>query len=62
MSEILNNISSTILSRIKIQNDIKVMTATGRVSGIIIGLLPLGVGLILMVLNPEYFQVFFEHS
>lgn len=60
LSEILNNISSTILSRIKIQNDIKVMTATGRVSGIIIGLLPLGVGLILMVLNPEYFQVFFE--
>ena len=44
LSEILNNISSTILSRIKIQNDIKVMTATGRVSGIIIGLLPLGVG------------------
>ncbi len=60
LSEILNNISSTILSRIKVQNDIKVMTATGRVSGIIIGLLPLGVGLILMVLNPEYFQVFFE--
>ncbi|MDD6236050.1 MAG: type II secretion system F family protein [Clostridiales bacterium] len=60
LSEILNNISSTILSRIKIQNDIKVMTATGRVSGIIVGLLPLGVGLILMVLNPEYFQVFFE--
>lgn len=60
LSEILNNISTTIISRVKIKNDIRVMTATGRLSGIIIGALPVGVSLILMVLNPEYFEVFFN--
>lgn len=57
--EILDNISETIKDRIKIKNDIKVMTASGRSSGFIIGFLPIAISGILMLINPGYMKVFF---
>jgi len=54
LSEILRNISETIQSRIKLKGEIKVLTATGRVSGIIIGCLPIAIGLMIFILNPDY--------
>ncbi|PKM62839.1 MAG: type II secretion protein F [Firmicutes bacterium HGW-Firmicutes-21] len=62
LSEILSNISETIKSRIKLKGEIKVLTATGRASGIVIGLLPIGLGLIIFLLNPDYMIAFFENS
>ena len=62
LSEILQNISETIKSRIKLKNDIKVMTASGRISGLIIGLLPIFIGLMIYVMNPDYMLSFIENS
>jgi tight adherence protein B len=62
MMEILENISGTIKDRLKLKDDIRVMTATGRTSGLVIGLLPLFISLILMLLNPSYIMTFFETS
>lgn len=62
MMEILENISGTIKDRLKLKNDIRVMTATGRTSGMVIGLLPIFICLILMLLNPAYIMTFFETS
>lgn len=61
LSEILDNISETIRSRIKIKGEIKVLTAQGRVSGIIISLLPVVLGVILNFINPAYISVLFRH-
>jgi len=60
MVELLDNISETIKDRIKIKNEIKVLTASGRTSGMIIGLLPLGLAGVLMLINPEYIASFFS--
>jgi tight adherence protein B len=60
MMEILENISDTIKDRLKLKNDIRVMTATGRTSGLVIGLLPVFISLILMLINPPYIMTFFE--
>jgi tight adherence protein B len=62
LMEILSNISGTITERQKLKDDIKVMTATGRMSGIVVGMLPIGIGGILMLINPEYIQTFFNTS
>jgi len=40
LAEILDNISATIRERIRIQGEIKTLTAQGRISGLIIGLVP----------------------
>lgn len=62
LMEVLQNISSTIVDRQKLKSDIKVMTASGRTSGLIIGMLPVAIGGILMLVNDEYIQTFFTTS
>ncbi len=59
LMDVLTNISSTITDRQKLKDDIKVMTASGRMSGLIIGMLPVAIGGILMLVNGEYIQTFF---
>ena len=60
LAEILDNISHTIRERIRIKGEIKTLTAQGRVSGLIIGLMPPAVFAILLVINPDYIRVLFE--
>lgn len=54
LAEILDNISNTIRERIRIQGEIRTLTAQGRITGIIIGLIPLALVLFLMAINPSY--------
>lgn len=58
--ELLENISDTIKDRIKIKNEIRVLTASGRASGMIIGMLPLGLAGVLMLINPDFISSFFN--
>lgn len=59
LSEILSTISDTIRERIKIKGEISSITAQGRMSGLIIGALPIAIAAILMVVNPDYMSTFF---
>lgn len=61
LSEILDNISETIRSRIKIKGEIKILTAQGRISGLIISLLPVALMFIINLMNSSYMSVFFTH-
>ncbi|MBK5244588.1 MAG: type II secretion system F family protein [Eubacteriaceae bacterium] len=62
LSEILNNIAGTIKERFKIKSEIKVLTTTGRTSGLIVGLMPIFVLLVFMLLNPDYVLIFFKSN
>lgn len=59
LSEILDNISDTIRERQKIQNELKTLTAQGRLSAIIVMLIPLFIGISLYLTNKEYIMVLF---
>ena len=59
LSEILDNISDTIRSRIKVKGEISVLTAQGKISGAIISLLPIALGFAIFMLNPNYIMVLF---
>jgi tight adherence protein B len=59
LAEVLDNIARTIRERVRIRGEIRTLTAQGRVSGIIISLLPLVMGVIIYVLNPTYIRVLF---
>lgn len=60
LSEILDNISITIRDRQKIQNELKTLTAQGKLSGIIIVLIPVFLGLIIYLFNKEYMILLFS--
>lgn len=61
LAEILDNIAHTIRQRVKIKGQIKTLTAQGRVSGIIISILPVGIGGVIYAINPGYIQTLFTH-
>ena len=59
LAEILNNIASTMRERNKLQGKIKALTAQGRMSGIIVGSLPILLGFVLYLMDPEMMRPMF---
>lgn len=53
LSEILDTIAGTIRERYKIKGEIKTMTGQGRISGIIIGVLPIALLLVMSLINKD---------
>lgn len=62
LAQILDTISSTIDERIKMRREVMALTAQGRMSGIVLALLPVGVGVIMMMINPGYLDPLFNES
>ena len=59
LAEVLDNISSTIRDRVRIKTEIKTVTAQGRLSGIIISVLPIVLGIVIYLINPELMSLLF---
>ena len=59
LSEILDTIAGTIRERYKIKEEIKTMTGQGRVSGIIIGVLPIVLLLVMSLINKDLIMTLF---
>ena len=57
LAEVLGNISRLIRARLKLQAQVRVMSAEGRMSAWILGVLPVAVLLMMSVTNLEYIQV-----
>ena len=54
LATILETVSSTIRERVRLRREVQVITSMQRYSSYVLGLLPIGLGLILLVLNPDY--------
>ncbi len=61
LAVVLEKIVHTIRERIKIQGQIKTLTAQGKMSGMVIALLPLGLAGMLFIVNPPYMLVLFTN-
>jgi tight adherence protein B len=62
LAEILEIISHTIRERIKLKGEIRVLTSQGRITGYVIGGLPIVLSLFLMLVNPSYMgNLFNDH-
>mgnify|MGYP004701350835 CR=1 FL=1 len=62
LSEILDTIAGTIRERYKIRGEIRTLTGQGRVSGLIIGSLPVALLLIMSLINKELIMTLFTTS
>ena len=60
LATVLDSIAYTIRERVRIQGEIRTLTAMQRYSGYVITLLPVGLGGILMLISPSYFGRLFE--
>lgn len=57
LAEILDRVAHTIRERIRLKREIRTLTAQGRLSGLIISLLPIILGLILCLLQPDIYKL-----
>jgi tight adherence protein B len=60
LSEILDNIAEAIRDRVRIKREIKTLTAQGRISGLIISLLPILLGIFIFTTNQSYIMELFN--
>lgn len=54
LAQILTIIGHTIRERVRIKGEIRVLTAQQEISGYVISALPIGLGLIIFLVNPDY--------
>jgi tight adherence protein B len=62
LADILDVISHTIRERVRIKGEVRALTAQGRASGYVITFLPIGLGLLLTVLNRDYIMQLFQNT
>jgi tight adherence protein B len=54
LAEILSTVAETMRERVRIRNEIVTLTAQQKMTGIVIGMLPVGVGGLFLMVSPEY--------
>jgi tight adherence protein B len=59
LAEIIDKIAYVIRERFRVQGQLKIFTAQARLSGVILSLLPIGVAVLIGIMNPEYLKPLF---
>lgn len=61
LAEVLDQVAGTIRERSEIKAHVKALSAEGKMSAYILMALPVGVALLLTIMNPHYMSVFVQH-
>jgi tight adherence protein B len=62
LAELLSTVSETMISRERLRREVRALTAEGRMSAIVLGLLPAGLGVVMYMVNPDYMSVLFHNG
>ena len=62
LAQILDTISGTIQERVRMRREVMALTAQGRMSGIVLALLPVALGLFLTTVSPDYMRPLYEET
>ncbi|MFA5564719.1 MAG: type II secretion system F family protein [Acidimicrobiia bacterium] len=60
LAELLLTVADTMVQRERLRRDVDALTAEGRISGIVLGILPVALGVAMWILNPDYIGTLFE--
>lgn len=60
LAELLVTVAETMTERERLRRDVNALTAEGKISAIVLGLLPIGLGGFIYSINPEYMQPLFD--
>ena len=62
LAEVLQTVSETMRGRNRLKGEIRALTAEGRISAIVLGILPFAMGGFLWATNPDYIGTLFEST
>lgn len=59
LSEILDTVAATMRERVRIRAEVNTLTAQQKMTGVVLGLMPLGVGILFLLMSPDYITPLF---
>jgi tight adherence protein B len=62
LSELLLTVADTMTQRERLRRDVAALTAEGRISAIVLACLPIGLGVMMYVINPTYMSKLFNDT
>ncbi|HYH50332.1 MAG TPA: type II secretion system F family protein [Acidimicrobiia bacterium] len=60
LAELLQTVAETMVQRSRLRGEVRALTAEGRISGVIMGLLPVGLALFMLTASPGYINDLFS--
>ena len=60
LAQLLDNLEETIRARFELQRELNAASAQGKLSGMVLGLLPIFVGFLVLIIHREYILFFFQ--
>ena len=60
LASLLDNLAYLIRERFKLRGRIRAVSAHGRISGLVLSMIPLSVGILMFYTNPSYILFFFD--
>jgi tight adherence protein B len=58
---LLETMQETIISRSRVKDEVHTLTAQGKMSALVITVLPIALAIYIRLVNPEYYQMLFSH-
>jgi tight adherence protein B len=62
LAELLVTVADTMTERERLRRDVNALTAEGKISAIVLGIMPLGLGLFIYAANPGYLDPLFDET
>jgi tight adherence protein B len=61
LSDVMSNLAENMRESISLQGEIRSLAAHGKLTGLILTILPIGIALMMMYVSPGYMQVLYNH-
>jgi tight adherence protein B len=61
LSEVMTNLAEQMREGLSLQGEVRSMAAHGKLTGIILTILPVGIAAMMMVVSPDYMSVLYHH-
>lgn len=61
LSEVMGGLAETMRESVALQGEVKSLAAHGKLTGLILSILPIGICIMMMIVSPGYMTVLFNH-
>ncbi len=61
LSEVMSGLAENMRESLSLQGEVRALSAHGKLTGLILTILPMGIAAMMMVVSPDYMRVLFNH-
>ena len=61
LSEVMGGMAENMRESLALQGEVRSLAAHGKLTGVVLTILPIGIGIMMMFVSPNYMQVLFNH-